>query len=147
MNTKRMQMLADFIRDLPRVRFNMGNFVEWADPGPEEDRSAFRDGTPPKTDGCDTRMCIAGWAAFLAGEHLTNRDDIRGAARRWLGLTPHQASYLFYGEWGDYFNDEGKKVTFMDWPEDLLSDPERAADAIEAMIAGHHEPIGYGRGR
>ena len=150
MNKERMKKLADFIRDLPRVRFNMGNFVEWADPDADGDHSSARgNGDVPKTDGCNTRMCIAGWATFLAGEHLTNRNDIPGIAARWLGLTSRQSSYLFYGEWGDYYNDEGKIVTFMDWPEDRLSNTERAAEAIEAMIAGEKEGswVYQGRGR
>lgn len=148
MKKERMKKLADFIRDLPRLRFNMGNFVEWVEADEEGDHTYLRDGQLPITNGCDTRMCIAGWTCFLAGEHhLTNRDDIAEQAAIWLGLTPRQASHLFYGEWGDYFNDEGRRVTFMDWREDRLSNTERAAEAIEAMIADQHEPSGYGRGR
>jgi hypothetical protein len=71
----------------PEVGFNMGYYYT---------NRAF-----PRPDGsnhyCDTVACLAGHAALLCQNGSRGKSDLSEVARKWLGLTEYETSYLFSG--------------------------------------------------
>lgn len=79
---ERLIYLRDFLRNLPREKFNM---IGWIVGG--------RRRAQAMSHKCGTTCCIGGWAAVLFG--TKNIDGV--AAQNLLGLNDTQATQLFYG--------------------------------------------------
>ncbi len=122
---QRRQAVADKILAEPE-HFNMRGYVEGQ--GPDADPM------------CGTTLCIAGWAALqIPGAALVRRPDgtpyiknfsigVHEAAESWLGLTPEEADWLFYGRfrkgYGDYEDAERTQL-----------DEITPAEAVAALMA------------
>lgn len=125
MHKQRMFRLANFIEKLPEEKFNMGGWVYTEYP-PTNGVMCNEDALTL----CGTTCCIAGWATFRAGKCVKYWSDalatktgrlvtengvavrISKFAEKYLGLTPEQASALFYSNnWPEQFQpDDNKKA-------------------------------------
>ncbi len=71
---------------------------------------SFRHDKEADDDECGTSACLAGWTAFVANAEWVNwpqgvnvrakpggvSEPVSMFARRWLGLTPDEAEWIFY---------------------------------------------------
>lgn len=157
MRKDRILALAQFLENLPEVKFNMNHFFSIYDDEQECVRDTIgQDFFIKSANECGTAGCIAGWAIFVMSTEMETAQDGRikneiesillsdtiwrtssSKASKYLGISPAVGEKLFYADSGSFWDKYSEYLDiegsgrFIDWDSIKPSD----AAVILRMLA------------